>query len=126
MINKKLQNRLYDLAIALSPVYKCHRCSHIAFLLKHNKIIHIGFNKVKTHPMLKYYPYYATGIHAELDVVMKSNENDLSDYTLVVLRILKNKKLSMSKPCKSCQYIIKQYGINNCYYSDFSGKLIKL
>lgn len=125
-MNQRIQKRLFDLSKALSPIHRCHRCSHIAYLLKHNKIVHIGFNKIKTHPLLKYYPKHSNGIHAELDVIMKSNMDDLSSYTLVVIRVGRNGKITMSKPCKSCQNIISQYNIFECYYSDFNGNLKKL
>jgi len=112
--------------MALTPIHRCHRCTHIAFLIKHNTIYHIGFNKLKTHPLLKLYPKYSVGIHAELDVIMKSGLDDLSDYTLVVIRINRNNEITMSKPCKSCQSVIKMYNIYDVYYTNYNGYFCKL
>lgn len=126
MINNKLYNRLINIAKSLCPIYKCHRCFHVAFLLKHNKIYKIGWNQIKTHPLLKLYPYYSIGIHAELNVIMKANKDDLSDYTLIVIRLNRNNKILYSKPCSACQNVMKQFNLYNCYYSDYNGHLIKL
>lgn len=112
--------------MALTPIHRCHRCTHIAFLIKHNTICHIGFNKLKTHPLLKLYPKYSVGIHAELDVIMKSGLDDLSDYTLVVIRINRNNEITMSKPCKSCQSVIKMYNIYDVYYTNYDGHFCRL
>ena len=105
------------------------RTAHVAFLIKNGKIKHIGVNKPKTHPRSRefpYPPYRLFGLHAELDVCLKSGREDLSDYEMIVLRFDRENKMGNSKPCVGCQGVIKQFGIKNVYYSDFSGKVDKI
>ena len=74
-MNKKLAKRTIDIAMALCPLNIEHRCSHIAFLIKNSKIVHIGTNSMKTHPQVLKYAYKnhdRVGLHAELHACLKS------------------------------------------------------
>lgn len=44
---------------------------------------------------------------------------------MIVIRVNNSGKLMNSKPCDSCIYYLKLYGIKNIYYSDCSGEIIK-
>lgn len=111
-----------QIAFAMSPLVREHRCSHFAFLVKKNRINHIGFNKLKSHPRNRDFPYGPlAGLHAELDSVLKSGKEDLSDYSMLVLRINKNNLLDFSKPCNGCAGLIKQVGIREVTFSTSSG-----
>ena len=50
LMNRKIINRTVDIAMALCPLNLEHRCSHIAFLIRCGKIVHIGTNSCKSHP----------------------------------------------------------------------------
>ena len=68
-MNQKIINRTVDIAKAMCPLNIEHRCSHIAFLIKNSKIVHIGTNSCRTHPETLKYDYkdhQLVGIHAEL------------------------------------------------------------
>ena len=124
-MKKKTLDKTIKIAHALCPTNRNNGLptTHIAFLVKRNKIIKIGLNKNRTHPKVKNHPYHSgkVGIHAELDCILKSGRDDLSDHSLVVLRIDKNSKLNNSKPCLGCKSLIKQFGIKEVLYSNSSG-----
>lgn len=127
-MNQKIINRTVDIAKAMCPLNIEHRCSHIAFLIKNSKIVHIGTNSCRTHPETLKYDYkdhQLVGIHAELVVCMKSGKENLKDYKMVVLRVDRTGKLANSKPCCGCQSVIKQFNLDEVWYSDAKGEVVK-
>lgn len=127
-MNRKIIIRTVDIAMALCPLNLEHRCSHIAFLIRCGKIIHIGTNSCKSHPETLKYDYkdhQKVGIHAELSVCMKSGKENLKDYSMVVLRVDRKGNLANSKPCCGCQSVIKQFNIGEVWYSDSKGEVVK-
>ena len=127
-MNRKIISRTVDIAMALCPLNLEHRCSHIAFLIRCGKIIHIGTNSCKSHPETLKYAYkdhQKVGIHAELSVCMKSGKENLKDYSMVVLRVDRKGNLANSKPCCGCQSVIKQFNIGDVWYSDSKGEVVK-
>ena len=127
-MNRKIISRTVDIAMALCPLNLEHRCSHIAFLIRSGKIVHIGTNSCKSHPETLKYDYkdhQKVGIHAELSVCMKSGKEDLSDFKMVVLRVDRKGNLANSKPCCGCQSVIKQFNIGEVWYSDSKGEVVK-
>lgn len=127
-MNQKIINRTVDIAKAMCPLNIEHRCSHIAFLIKNSKIVHIGTNSCRTHPETLKYDYkdhQLVGIHAELAVCMKSGKENLKDYKMVVLRVDRTGKLANSKPCCGCQSVIKQFNLEEVWYSDAKGDVVK-
>lgn len=128
-MNVKIINRTVDIAKALCPLNLEHRCSHIAFLIKNSKIVHIGTNSCKSHPQTLKYAYknhQLVGLHAELNVCMKSGKEDLRDYKMVVLRVDRTGKLNNSKPCCGCQSVIKQFNIQEVWHSDHKGEVVQM
>ena len=92
---------MVEIAKAMCPNNVEHRCSHIAFLVKKNKILNIGWNKNKTVPITTKHPYHdgMVGRHAEVDVIFRSQREDFKGYKIVVLRVSKEtKKLSRCQP----------------------------
>lgn len=119
-MNKQLSNRILELARAICPLNFERRTSHAAFLVKKSKIVHIGINLAKSHPITKNHPYHEyqqTGIHAELNACLKSGKEDLSKYKLIVIRINRHNKTTNSKPCVGCQGILKQFNVGEVWYS---------
>ena len=121
-MNYRLGNRCLSIARTLIPTIRQMRCSHVAFLIKKSKIMHIGWNKVKSHPITLNFSYKSySHLHAEADVIIKSGNEFLNDFELLVVRFDKNGKLVNSKPCKGCQSLIQQVGLNRVWYSIDSG-----
>lgn len=106
------------------------RAAHVAFLVKRNKIVEFGFNKKRTHPKTKNYPYFYEkephtnlSIHAEFDVVMKYGEKELDKHEMIILRFDGKGKLNNSRPCYGCRFLLKQFGIKSVYYSNSNGDI---
>lgn len=128
-MNKHLAKRTIDLAKAMCPLNFERRTSHVAFLVKKSKIVHIGVNLAKSHPITmehEYQEYQHTGVHAELNVCIKSGKENLRKYKLVVIRINRHNKMTNSKPCLGCQGIINQFDVGEVWYSTDEGSFEKL
>ena len=118
-----------DIAHALCPTnWKNVNNSHIAFLVKKNKIVKIGWNRKRTHPEISKHPYHDgyVGTHAELDVILKSGLEDLNDHSMIVLRVDRKGRLANSKPCPGCLSLLKSYNVEEVFYSDTEGNIEKL
>jgi len=111
------------------------RCRHFSFILDRNRIISIGLNSLKTHPLNLKYNYVnknnqsisdIVGTHAELSAVIKLGEEDCSGLTLVNTRINRNNQLDFSAPCSGCCDMINQLNFKNVYFSNAQGKFDKL
>lgn len=119
-------NRLVDISYALLP--ESHgddlcRARHFAYLLDKTRVIGIGWNKAKNHPWLRKfnYPSICNSIHAELNVLSR-NRNNCYGKDMVVLRINRNNKLDMSRPCIGCMSAIKIMGIRSVCYTNEDGQ----
>lgn len=127
-VKKRVVDKAISIAQSLCPTNRDLVTSHVSFLIKSNIIEKIGINKKRTHPIISKHPYHDgyVGIHAELDCILKSGKEDLSDYQLLVLRVDRKNKLNISKPCPGCRSIIDQFGIKDVWYSDNNGQILKL
>jgi tRNA(Arg) A34 adenosine deaminase TadA len=118
-----------NIAHALCPInWQNVNNSHIAFLIKKNKIVKIGWNRKRTHPEISKHPYHDgyVGTHAELDVILKSGLEDLNDHSMIVLRVDRKGRLANSKPCPGCLSLLKSYNVEEVFYSDSEGNIEKL
>ena len=125
-MKNRIINKAIDIAHALCPTnWQNVNNSHIAFLVKKNKITKIGWNRKRTHPEIAKHPYHEgyVGTHAELDVILKSGEDDLEDHSMIVLRVDRKGKLANSKPCSGCLSLIKSFNLNEVYFSNVEGKI---
>lgn len=106
------------------PVYR-HR--HYTFVMQGNKIVGVGVNKICTHPLSN---NRFKMLHSELAALITLDiplpQINGKNYWLVNVRVLRNGKFSMSKPCKSCQMLIQEVGFSKVIYSDWEGKFVKL
>jgi hypothetical protein len=125
----RILKRAVETAYALCPTnWKNVNNSHIAFLVKKNKIVKIGWNRKRTHPEISKHPYHDgyVGTHAELDVILKSGLDSLDDHSMIVLRVDRKGRLANSKPCPGCLSLLKSYNVDEVFYSDGEGKIEKL
>jgi tRNA(Arg) A34 adenosine deaminase TadA len=125
----RILKRAVETAHALCPTnWKNVNNSHVAFLVKKNKIVKIGWNRKRTHPEISKHPYHDgyVGTHAELDVILKSGLEDLNDHSMIVLRVDRKGRLANSKPCPGCLSLLKSYNVEEVFYSDTEGKIEKL
>jgi tRNA(Arg) A34 adenosine deaminase TadA len=125
----RILKRAVETAQALCPTnWKNVNNSHVAFLVKKNKIVKIGWNRKRTHPEISKHPYHDgyVGTHAELDVILKSGLEDLNDHSMIVLRVDRKGRLANSKPCPGCLSLLKSYNVEEVFYSDSEGNIEKL
>jgi len=111
----RILKRAVETAHALCPInWKNVNNSHIAFLVKKNKIVKIGWNRKRTHPKIAKHPYHDgyVGTHAELDVILKSGLDSLDDHSMIVLRVDRKGRLANSKPCPGCLSLLKSYNVD--------------
>ena len=96
-------------------------CSrHSAAIVHRNKIISIGHNKRKTHPLMLKFQHRSFKIllHAEIDAISKvRNKNLLKDSEMYVSRLSKGNNILNSEPCETCKKAIRFYGINKVYWT---------
>ena len=128
-------NKIIEITYALINKHNADlRCRHFSFILDRNRIISIGMNSIKTHPMNLKYNYVnknkesisnIVGTHAELNAVIKLGEEDCSRLTLVNTRINRNNLLDNSAPCSGCSDMIRQLSFKNVYYSNIKGNFDK-
>jgi tRNA(Arg) A34 adenosine deaminase TadA len=125
----RILKKAVETAHALCPTnWKNVNNSHVAFLVKKNKIVKIGWNRKRTHPEISKHPYHDgyVGTHAELDVILKSGLEDLNDHSMIVLRVDRKGRLANSKPCPGCLSLLKSYNVEEVFYSDAEGNIEKL
>lgn len=118
---KKLENVIREIKHDL-------RCKHAAFLVEKGKVISIGVNKEKSHPIQKQFSRFPnmTYLHAEIDC-LKSIENfDINKTTLYILRLDNNGNYAMSAPCIGCQRFLQQMQVKRIVYSINNGIEYKL
>ena len=87
----RIEDVLFKVAIDLSPV--AHAKVAAAIVYK-GKIISVGWNSYKTHPLQKHYRRnpLSTFLHAEIDAIIKAKRTgvDLSECVLYVMRVKKS------------------------------------
>lgn len=101
-----------------------------------NKIVSIGTNQNKKHPMATKYTKnkYAIYPHAEIIAIHKASKIlDLKDFKKVTLYVARAKKpkrgdpfvWGLAKPCPSCKEAINSFGIKKIVYTtDFDKEWI--
>jgi len=101
---------------------------HISFLVKNkkcNQIICFGINnKRKTDPLANKYGYRFSCVHSEVACIklFPYPPSKLSQHIMINIRIMADGSIGMSKPCKICQKLLKDFGIQKVYYTNRSGK----
>jgi len=128
-------NKIVEVTYALINKHNADlRCRHFSFILDRNRIISIGMNSTKTHPMNLKYNYVnknkekindIVGTHSELNAVIKLGIEDCSKLTIVNTRINRNNVLDHSAPCHGCSDMIKQLNFKNVYHTDNQANFIQ-
>lgn len=92
--------------------------------MKGNKVISVGFNSDKTHPVVsKVKGYHKDAkLHAEVDTLIGCKPNEVNGSTLYIVRLKRDNKWGLSKPCKGCSNYLSLMGIRKVIYSKEGGK----
>lgn len=80
-------------------------------------------NYTKTHPKQKFYAdkvhnKYSIYLHAEIAALVKCRD---FPYAIYILRLLKNGKFGLARPCPICELAIREAGIKKVFYSSYEG-----
>lgn len=110
------------------------RCNHVAIVTKRNRIVAVGTNTDKTHPMAKTLKLakQTESMCAELNAALKIGLShkeglpDFSDLTMTVVRVGNAGELKMSRPCSGCCKMLTQCGFKRVMYSNNEGDLVRL
>jgi len=122
----KVLAKLLEAAEESEPVSKMRLAAAIVYK---NKIVSIGTNKYKTHPIMDKFKKNdkAIFLHAEVDAINKAkkklDENQLRKARLYVIRLLKDGSLGIACPCRGCSQCISHYGIKTVFYSNKLGQI---
>lgn len=117
----KILSKIEEISYALEP-NRNGTYFHCAAIFKRNKILSIGINSFKTHPLAIKYGYREPTVHAELQAAIKLGLTNCSGLSIAVLRIGRNNKLAMSKPCVHCSKLISDLGFKNVYFTGRNGE----
>lgn len=85
-----------------------------AVIIKKNRIIGLGFNRMKTHPRS---PHDYKFLHGEVDAILDCKREDLAGASIYVYREHKNGDLALSKPCKSCMNMLELLEVRDIFYT---------
>jgi len=118
------------LAVSISPS-NGKRNKHVALIVKGNRILSVGVNSERSHPLAKRLKLTKESESqcAELNACLKlglTHKEELPDFsglTIIVVRVSKSGTLIMSKPCVGCQQLIRQCGFRKVYWSNEKGEL---
>lgn len=105
-----------------------------AAIVCRNRIISIGMNSMKTHPLQAKYGknVHAVFLHAEIAAIKNAlreiEVDDFSKCDIYIARIKKEKPFSkkfvwgLAKPCSGCERAIAEFGLKRVIYTCDNGK----
>lgn len=127
--------RFFEIARLISQTSEYRRIKIGAIVVKKNKIISVGVNSYKTHPVQKRYNKFRFDtvakdtnhtLHAEIQALVNiPNGTDLNDLTIYIYRESRNGGTAKSRPCPSCMNLIKDIGIKKICYTTEEGFAIE-
>lgn len=136
-MRKSLINRLEETAFSLYDASSNKRCHHFSFIVYKNRIIAIGQNNKKTHPinLINRKKSLKTGIDfseekhtcSEFSAVLKlKNRTNINSKKckLINLRINREKQISGAEPCESCRNLLKFFEFKDVIHTNNSGNYI--
>lgn len=126
-MNKQLQ-RAIEISFAFAGKKKFkQRCRHFSFIFDRTRLVSIGLNSYKTHPLNLKYNYInkekirissIVGTHSEMSAVIKLGKKDCQGLTIVNTRINRKNELDYCYPCSGCLDMIKKLGFKNVFFTN--------
>jgi hypothetical protein len=112
------------------------RSFHSTFIYNKGKLLSIGTNNLKKlHRRNIFGPYkgckdnpekYIASIHSEIDAILKLGDSDFFKYVFINVRIDRNGRVNMAKPCPNCLNVLKMIGYKRLYYTTADGGVEEL
>jgi deoxycytidylate deaminase len=93
-------------------------------VVRGGRVLAIGINRI-TPGILKHPAYCNKAMHAELDAILQINRAALHNSTVYVAGVSKGKNLIKSKPCPSCQQMLREFGIHSVVWHTPEDELIR-
>lgn len=121
-----MKDYLHICYVAAQSTPRVGRARVAACIVYRGRLVSMGFNTYKTHPLAKKYGHneHAIYSHAELSAIRNSlryiGVDDLRYCSLYVGRakIIDGKwQPGLAKPCVGCQRAIAEFGICNVHYT---------
>lgn len=121
-------NKIIEMSFALAGRRQySQRCKHFSFIFEKNKLISIGINSPKTHPLNLKYNYvnkqkdkisHIVGTHSEMSAVIKLGLlTNCEGLTIVNTRINRKKEIDYSLPCSGCMDMLLDLKFEKIYYT---------
>jgi tRNA(Arg) A34 adenosine deaminase TadA len=126
MASRKEKYKQHCIELARKSSHNVHR--HGAILVRGPKIISTGTNHstfnslaARFHPVTEH-----ASLHAEIACILGIDRSELERSDLYVLRLNRQEKIALSKPCPVCQRALEHVGIRRVFYSDQDGNWLRL
>lgn len=122
-MNNRVKRYFDIMTVIAADVLPVARARHVAILANGNKIISIGYNQYKSHPLQKKFGRNSDSVylHAEISAVANAlrryDEDELSKFSLYILKLDNQDEIGNSAPCVGCQRAIAHYGIQEVVHS---------
>ena len=101
----------------------CGNAKIAAALVKRKKVLSIGVNRMRSHPLQKRFARnrHSIFLHAEIDAIknalQKYTLKELQGATLMVARVKRDGTKALAAPCQGCQKAIEWFGIKDVQYT---------
>ena len=125
-------NKSLEIANALWEKDCKIRCQVFSMAFWKSRLLAVSKNNARTHPLNLRNPIYFNGIRyddkgscAELNLFIKLRNTTnipFSKITIVNVRLDRNKRIAMSRPCISCSNLIKYLAPKNVYFTNEYGE----
>jgi cytidine deaminase len=138
-LRSSARKKLEETAFSLFDRSSDKRCHHFSFVLYKNRIIAIGQNNRKTHPVnlknKKFSIYsgldFSTEKYtcSEYNAILKLKRLtniDTKKCQLVNLRINRNEEIDYAKPCSSCRNLLNYFEFKSVEFTDKKGEYIRM
>lgn len=131
-------NKIKEIAFAFDRDLFPGRNLHLSFITYKNRIICIGQNSKKTHPINLRNPKISIdgsdissfrGSCSEYSAInkLKNLTNiKISKCSLINIRINRLNEIRISRPCNSCMGLLAHYAFRDVYYSNNEGEFERL
>lgn len=95
-----------------------------AVVFKNSSILSSGHNAKRANSIHPKYQVWPHSLHAEQAALLGLDWHKLKNASIFVLRLTKAQKLSLAKPCQTCQNLLAFVGIKKVFYTGRSGEIL--
>lgn len=120
-------NKIIEISFALAGRHRhIQRCKHFSFIYDKNKLLSIGINSPKTHPLNLKYNYlnkqknkisHIVGTHSEMSAVIKLGLESCDGLTIINTRINRKNEIDYSFPCNGCMEMLRELKFSKIFYT---------